>query len=496
LNYLVFSLSSHGTQVPDTSGDEPDRADEAFCTHDLAVRGNQWDPQYIIIDDELNDLFVQLPESVLLEVYLDTCQLHETMLEKGLVHHILWTGCRDDQTSADAKIGNSYHGAFTYYFCKEMRASNNKLSRSDILKKVRDDLSKGRYTQIPQLEEEATVRKSDMAIKNWTIMVYLAGDNDLDEDGARDIAEMAKVGSSKDVNIIAQFDRAGEDGTRRFYITEGGGYPKDSIENLGETNTGDPKVLLNFLTWGIKEYPAQHYMAVLWNHGSGWNEDEVYEKAIKFSPEKRKLSPSIKRNFRERGIKKAFFSTTVEEILKNPASDRAILYDDASKDFLDNMEMKKVLTEAAMLLPDRQFDILGFDACLMNTLEVAFQLKDTAKMIVGSEDSYIESYENGADSEPVTLSVINSKKIADVLTAVNKLALALKKNVSERDTFYKILKITYDVQQFYYPTYKDLFDFAKLANERIDVKEIKNSAQAVMDILQPGDDDFIVASGK
>src|SRR5512136_139546 len=33
---LIFSLSSHGTQVPDTSGDEPDRADEAFCPHDLA----------------------------------------------------------------------------------------------------------------------------------------------------------------------------------------------------------------------------------------------------------------------------------------------------------------------------------------------------------------------------------------------------------------------------------------------------------------------------
>jgi len=41
-SYLVFSLSSHGTQVPDTSGDEPDRADEAFCPHDLAQKGNVW----------------------------------------------------------------------------------------------------------------------------------------------------------------------------------------------------------------------------------------------------------------------------------------------------------------------------------------------------------------------------------------------------------------------------------------------------------------------
>ncbi|HHD64909.1 MAG TPA: caspase family protein, partial [Desulfobulbaceae bacterium] len=39
-NYLVFSLSSHGTQVPDLSGDEEDAADEAFCPHDLAQAGD------------------------------------------------------------------------------------------------------------------------------------------------------------------------------------------------------------------------------------------------------------------------------------------------------------------------------------------------------------------------------------------------------------------------------------------------------------------------
>ena len=72
-NYLVFSLSSHGTQVPDKNADEPDRADEAFCPHDLAQKGSVWDPKYIILDDELHDLFVQLPQNVLLEVYLDTC---------------------------------------------------------------------------------------------------------------------------------------------------------------------------------------------------------------------------------------------------------------------------------------------------------------------------------------------------------------------------------------------------------------------------------------
>lgn len=199
-NYLVFSMSSHGTQVPDISGDEPDHADEAFCPHDLAQSGNQWAKNYIITDDELRDLFIKLPSEVLLEVYLDTCHsgtglkaidllldrkprylpppsleafqqleerrsrgLVEQFWEKGIIHHILWAGCRADQTSADAYINGGWHGAFTYYFCKEVLACKNTLTRAQILAKVRADLRAGRYSQIPQLECEATKRKANLA---------------------------------------------------------------------------------------------------------------------------------------------------------------------------------------------------------------------------------------------------------------------------------------------------------------------------------------------
>lgn len=194
--YLIFSMSSHGTQVPDVSGDEPDRADEAFCPHDLAQKGSQWDPNYIITDDELHDLFVQLPQNVLLEVFLDTCHsgtgirlvdllldrtprfmppptieayealqdkaprgLFRALAERGITHQILWAACRDNQVSADAKIGNSWHGAFTYHFCKVIRDCNNQLARRDVLKQVNAALKAGKFTQIAQLECEATVKK-------------------------------------------------------------------------------------------------------------------------------------------------------------------------------------------------------------------------------------------------------------------------------------------------------------------------------------------------
>jgi len=198
LSCIVFSMSSHGTQVPDVGGDEPDRYDEAFCPHDLTSRGNNWDPAHIIVDDELRDLFAQLPDGVRLEVWLDTCHsgtglkaidllpdrkpryippptleafravedrrprgLARGLLEKGITDQILWAACRADQTSADANIDGGWHGAFTFYFCRELRASKNNLTRAKLLARVRGGLS-GDYNQIPQLECDDINRKQKL----------------------------------------------------------------------------------------------------------------------------------------------------------------------------------------------------------------------------------------------------------------------------------------------------------------------------------------------
>jgi hypothetical protein len=205
-DYLVFSMSSHGTQVPDVNDEEDDRKDEAFCPTDLQIEGNIWHPNYIITDDELNELFIKLPENVALEVFLDTChsgdgikavdllltrlprylpppslaafeevqkrsrsvglvdilKSEDELREQGLIHHILWSACKPEQTASDAQIDGTWHGAFTYYFCKEMNESNNSLSREDLLTKVINDLKVEKFTQVPQLETEATRRNKSL----------------------------------------------------------------------------------------------------------------------------------------------------------------------------------------------------------------------------------------------------------------------------------------------------------------------------------------------
>ncbi len=197
---LVFSISSHGTQAPDTNGDESDMKDEAFCPTDLAVKGDVWDPDHVIVDDELYDLFIQLPENVSLECYFDTCHsgtgikaidlllnrkprllpppslkaferakersprsMAVSLKEKGLsTRHILWAACRSDQTSADANIDGTWHGAFTHYLCENINKSQNKLARKNLLAKVRADLKKNKYDQVTQLETNATKRNAQL----------------------------------------------------------------------------------------------------------------------------------------------------------------------------------------------------------------------------------------------------------------------------------------------------------------------------------------------
>lgn len=197
---LVFSLSSHGTQVPDLDKDEADMEDEAFCPTDLAQKGDVWDSNHVIIDDELYKLFIQLPDNVTLECFFDTCHsgtglksidfllsrkprfllppslkafkkakegsprsMAVALKEKGLsTRHTLWAACRSDQTSADANIDGVWHGAFTYYLCKNMDKCGNKSGRNELLAVVRRDLRRNEYDQIPQLETNATKRKG-----NW-----------------------------------------------------------------------------------------------------------------------------------------------------------------------------------------------------------------------------------------------------------------------------------------------------------------------------------------
>jgi len=211
----------------------------------------------------------------------------------------------------------------------------------------------------------------------WTFLIYLDADNNLETAGIGDFQEMAKVGSSSRVNIVVQMDRnpgteppdytgfyGGWDGTRRFLVKKDDDPSITPLQDLGEQNMGDPEVLRAFVEWGIKNYPAAHYALVIWNHGAGW----------RTQMEKRMLK--IK-DARTRG-------ETAWGITKIIASD------DTDNDELYMKEVQTALETALENLKAQgmvvKLDIVGFDACLMGMVEVAYDLRNVANYIVGSED--------------------------------------------------------------------------------------------------------------
>jgi hypothetical protein len=218
--------------------------------------------------------------------------------------------------------------------------------------------------------------------KKWTIMVYLAGDNNLDANGVIDLIEMKKAGTTADINVIAQFDRAGAGlPTTRYLLKKGTTLMADVVDDsLGETNTGKPEFLYDFVKWGASNYQAEHYLLILWNHGQGWDDTDIFAG-------ERVRGPRLSRSGR---ISHAFFKTTVTHAAKLSASDikvsRAILIDDDAKDFLDCLELKQVLEDLKSLL-GQKIDILGMDACLMSMAEVGYQMRNSVHYTVGSEET-------------------------------------------------------------------------------------------------------------
>jgi hypothetical protein len=343
-------------------------------------------------------------------------------------------------------------------------------------------------------------------------MVYMAGDNNLDPDGVQDLREMKKVGSTKDLNIIAQFDRAYGHAAKRYYLRKGGQASKDAVASLGKVNTGDPKSLVDFVKWGVKNYPANHYALVLWNHGQGWDDTDIFA-----GERHRRL-----RRVATGPVRHAFFHAAVRAALKKATRDdqlRAILIDDNAKDFLDNQEMKKVLEKVKSLLK-RKLEIFGMDACLMSMVEVGYQIHECADFTVGSEETeplegwpydailaelakrpgmtarelstlIVEKYIDFYKQDSVTQSACDLAKAEDLAAAIANLATAMTAGLGDFTTRQNILSVRSRVQSYDTADNIDLVDFCDLMKQAMPGTEI---AQRCQEVIQAAKSGYVVVS--
>ena len=221
----------------------------------------------------------------------------------------------------------------------------------------------------------------------WTFMVYVDGDNNLEGAGITDINEMEKIGSNSNLNIVVIFDRTpGYDtsngdwtDTRRGIIMADSNPDiiSSSLQSVGEKNMGDPATLTDFTNWAITNYPANHYVLVLWNHGGGWrsNIDRINKEIASLKSLVASASPEQKKSAQLRIVQ------LIEQKEKNEVL-KEVCYDSTSGDYLYTSELRQALEN----IPTH-IDIVGFDACLMQMVEVAYELKSEASIMVGSEET-------------------------------------------------------------------------------------------------------------
>jgi len=184
----------------------------------------------------------------------------------------------------------------------------------------------------------------------WLVMMYQNADDEvLEEDIFIDLNEAEIVGSTDKVTIVAQLDRfdgAYEgDGnwtsTKRYLVTQDNDLEaihSKELADLGEMDSGDSSTLIDFATWAINTYPADHYVLIMSDHGAGWtggwNDNAPVENS-------------------------SFTMQNIDDALGMIISDTGI---DA-------------------------FELVGFDACLMGQLEVMSAIAPHARFAVGSEET-------------------------------------------------------------------------------------------------------------
>jgi hypothetical protein len=288
------------------------------------------------------------------------------------------------------------------------------------------------------------------ASAEWTFLVFLNGNNNLDPYGIANLRQMETVGSTGDINIVVQWASKSATTTKRLLIQKSADpytVTSPAVEEFPRADMGDYHVLQDFIRWGVQKYPAKRYFIDVWDHGGGWH----------------------------RGAK--------EEIVRN------ISYDDFSGHSIDTVELGLAMEDAARAI-GHKVDLYGSDACMMAMIEVADEMADSVSYFLGSEetepgdgwpydkvlrrwtasptmstpeltkvvtDEYVKYFQNGLIPKQVTLSSFDLSHMAAVERAIADFGENVKK-LSPADA-QKAVTAIFNSQRFYQRDYVDLGDY-------------------------------------
>lgn len=235
----------------------------------------------------------------------------------------------------------------------------------------------------------------------WTVMVFMNGDNNLEPDAIDNFKQMAQVGSSNEINIVVQFDRIAKYAhtnpdwaqTLRFRVTKNmEPLPANAIEDIGEANMGDGNVLAAFVTWSKAKYPAKRYMLVIWDHGQGWRlfvanllrQDRSIKRSRALAPPHTAVGLLAATAQLRTGSGAAGPQGQTAPFRSAPGDAyRSASNDETNNDVLYDREIEDSLKST---LNGTKIDLVGFDACLMSMVETSYALRDVTQFLVASEE--------------------------------------------------------------------------------------------------------------
>lgn len=338
----------------------------------------------------------------------------------------------------------------------------------------------------PPRGKASPARAEAAPVREWTVMAYINGKNNLSQYAVADINKMERVGSSDRVNVVVEAGTMyrpdlpgtpslgrrsgpvyGETSVRRYLVVKGGDASRIEspvLEDLPGADMGDGEHLVEFVLWAKSRFPARRYALVVWNHGSGW----------------RSYKPK-----------------------KTPGSvvPLGVSYDDATSNHITTVELGRALAKVAPL------DVYAHDACLMQMADVVYEIHESARVVVGSEevepaegyayddflrllaarpeaaaeevggmivDSYARSMAGNARG--VTLSAVRSDAMPELQRLVSewaRLAMGL-----QDDFWLKFAQV--NTRRFKDSDYRDLYHFIRMASDWSEDPALRRKGDEIM----------------
>jgi Clostripain family len=379
----------------------------------------------------------------------------------------------------------------------------------------------------------------------WTVMIYMAADNDLAPFAIKNFDQIQQTGSTDKVHVLVQIDSPIPGLRMRTFIPIGGG--QGTPVDIPDINTGSVADFVNFVRWVDDGHRAKRYLIVLWGHGQGVSDFPGDEAPTNvgtltagngatpdFSPQTAVLStPGNRAHSLAAAAAPARLSSNPAHMVGKVMEVEPLAILNDHNDALTSRELKEALIQAREVLGlgQEKIHIVGMDACLMSMAEVARQLSEAAGLMVSSEqtipdaswpygnilqklvknpqlqpeeladlivDEYVAFYEAPDHKEQVTLSVCDLAETKDLTDTIARLVVALRKSLHSPDLRLAVVKARQSALSFFISDFVDLYDFCRLMKSTLDTDfeaacqtakavcdEIRGACGDVMQLIRP-----------